>query len=60
MTPTEQRYVQIEREALALTWACERFNDFITEKLFHLEPVHKPLVSLLGGKAISDLPPRVQ
>ena len=60
MTPTEQRYAQIKKEALALTWACERFSDLIIGKRFRLETDHKPLISLLGGKAISDLPPRVQ
>ena len=61
MTPTVQRYEQIEREALALTWACELFSDFIIiGKHFSLETDHKPQVSLLGGKAISDLPPRFQ
>ena len=28
MTECEQRYAQIEKEALALTWACERLNQY--------------------------------
>ena len=60
MSPTEQRYAQVEKEALASTWACERFSCFILGRPFELETDHKPLVSLLGGKALDDLPPRIQ
>ena len=60
LTPTEQRYAQVEKEALALTWACERFSDFILGLHFVLETDHKPLVSLLGGQALDALPPRIQ
>ena len=28
VTSTEQRYAQVEKEALACTWACEKFSDF--------------------------------
>lgn len=60
LTATEQRYAQLEKEALALTWACERFSDFILGLHFELETDHKPLVSLLGGQALDLLPPRIQ
>lgn len=60
LTNTEQRYAQVEKEALALTWACERFRDFITGLHFKLETDHKPPVSLLGGQALDTLPPRIQ
>ena len=60
MSSTEQRYAQIEKEALATTWACERFSDFLLGKTFHVETDHKPLVSLLGQKTLDQLPPRIQ
>lgn len=60
MTPTEQRYAQIEKEALATTWACEKFSDYLIGLLFHIETDHKPLISLFSKKDLSDLPPRIQ
>uniref|UniRef100_A0A3Q4G4G1 ribonuclease H n=1 Tax=Neolamprologus brichardi TaxID=32507 RepID=A0A3Q4G4G1_NEOBR len=60
LSPTEQRYAQVEKEALASTWACERFRDFLIGKHFCLETDHKLLVSLLGGQALDLLPPRIQ
>ena len=29
MTATEQRYAQVEKEALAITWGCERFLQYL-------------------------------
>ena len=59
MTPTEQRYSQIEKEALAATWACERFSHYLLGLTFRLETDHKPLVPLLSTKPLDQLPPRV-
>ena len=59
MTDTERRYAQVEKEALALTWACEKFSTYILGKKFMIETDHKPLVPLLGTKHLDDLPPRV-
>ena len=58
LTETESRYAQIEKEALALTWACE-FSECILGKPFELETDHKPLVPILGKKCLDSLPPRV-
>ena len=59
MTETGQRYAQVEKEALAVTWARERLSDYLIGKHFHIETDHKPLVSLLGNKNLSELPPRL-
>ena len=59
MTETEGRYAQIEKEALAVTWACEKFMTYILGKEIVIETDHKPLVSLLGGKNLDSLPPRI-
>ena len=37
MTNTEQRYTQVEKETLGLTWACERFSDYLIGMVFHCE-----------------------
>ena len=60
LTSTERRYATIEKEALALTWACERFSDFLIGMHFHIETDHKPLVPLFGQKILDELPVRVQ
>ncbi|UYV63652.1 K02A2.6-like [Cordylochernes scorpioides] len=60
MTPTEKRYAQIEKEALAITWACERFQDFLLGKRFRIETDHKPLIPLFSTKELSSLTPRLQ
>lgn len=50
----------MEKEALGLTWACERFKNFLIGTHFRLETDHKPLLSLLGAQALDLLPPRIQ
>ena len=59
MSETEQRYSQIEKEALALVWACKKFSGYILGKRVHLETDHKPLVPLLSKTHLDRLPPRV-
>lgn len=56
MTPTEQRYSQIEKEGLAVTWACERFSHYLLGATFSIQTDHKPLVPLLCTKSLHTLP----
>ncbi|CAB3261242.1 unnamed protein product [Arctia plantaginis] len=60
MSETELRYSQIEKEALALTWAAEKFQEYITGLDIVLETDHKPLLQLLQTKNLDDLTPRLQ
>ena len=56
----EQRYAQIEKEALAVTWCCEKFVDFlIGQHKFTVETDHKPLLVLLKTKRLDELTPRI-
>ena len=54
LSETEQRYAQVEKEALAVTWACERLSTYLIGLSFMIETDHK------RTKALDDLPPRVQ
>ena len=59
LSETEQRYAQIEKEALAITWACSKFSDYILGRRFLIETDHKPLIPLLNTKHLDVLPPRI-
>ncbi len=59
MTSTEIHYVQIEKEALAMTFACDWFDQYIYGHTFHVETDHKPLVAIFT-KSLSDCPARIQ
>ena len=39
---TERRYAQIEKEALATSWACQKFSDFILGKHILIKTDHNP------------------
>lgn len=52
LSSSEQRYVQVEKETLELTLACERLRNFLIGKHFQIETDHMPFVSLLGSRAL--------
>ncbi|GBM88811.1 Retrovirus-related Pol polyprotein from transposon 17.6 [Araneus ventricosus] len=60
LSPTESRYAQIEKEALAVVWGCEKFRDYLTGMHFKIETDHKPLIPIFSKKNLDDLSPRLQ
>ena len=60
LTSAETRYAAVEKEALAVTWGCERFAQYLVGKHFEIQTDHRPLVSLLGKKRLDELPVRIQ
>ena len=59
MLEAEKWYAQIEKEALAVTWACEKFACYVQGTTFQIESDHKPLIPLLSTKQLDNLPPRI-
>ena len=60
LTPTEQRYAQIEKEMLAVVFGCLKFHKLIYGKSnVTIESDHKPLESLVK-KPIHASPMRIQ
>ena len=57
LSDTGKRYAAIEKEALATTWASERFSDYVLSTPFTLETDHKPLTVLLNSSKLSKMPP---
>lgn len=55
----ETWYTIVEKEALAATWACMKFMDYVLGKQFLLEADHRPLVPLLSSTNLTKLPPRI-
>ena len=59
LTSAEQNYVQLEKELLAICFACQQFSQFIRGKQVNVQSDHKPLEIILK-KPIAKASPRVQ
>ena len=60
MSGVEQRYAQIQKKALATTWACERYSNFLIGK--NIPHRNRSLAARVtfGTKNTDELPPRIQ
>ena len=59
LTPTEQRYANIERELLACVFGAEHFHTYVFGQTFTIDSDHKPLEQI-NLKNLADTPARLQ
>ena len=50
LSPSEQNYSQLEKEALSLVFGIQRFHQYLYGRKFSLVTDHKPLTTILGPK----------
>ncbi len=59
LTETEQCYVQIEKEMLAIVFGVERFHQYVYGREINVESDHKPF-EVIMKKPLSSAPTRIQ
>ncbi len=59
MTKSQMNYAQIEKELLAILFACERFHDYVYGRKVTVETDHQPLTSIFK-KPLFAAPARLQ
>lgn len=60
LTPAETRYAQIEKELLAIVFACDRFHAYVYgREVVNIETDHKPLEPIFT-KPLATAPKRLQ
>ena len=59
LTDAETRYANIEKELLAIIFACQHFSTYLLGRSFIAESDHKPL-EMIATKNLANVPPRLQ
>lgn len=60
LSPTEQRYAQIEKECLAIVFSCAKFEQYLLGRdIIAVESDHKPLETIFK-KSVLSAPKRLQ
>lgn len=60
LTEAEQKYSQLEKELASICFAVSRFHNYVYGKKLIVENDHKPLVTIVNKKNISETTCRVQ
>ena len=59
LSDVQKRYAQIEKELLAVLFACQRFHSYVYNRMVVIETDHKLLLGLVN-KPIAEATPRLQ
>ena len=59
LTPTQQRYAQMEKETLAIVYGVQKFHHYIYGRTTDVETDHKPL-QYISNKPLQEAPLRLQ